>query len=221
MLSAEESRERILRRAKAELSHGDVVNLGVGLPTALTEWISPADRVVIHSENGILGVGTFPGHEDDVDPALVNASKHPVTVEPGASFFDSAMSFAMIRGGHVDVAIIGALQVDQRGQLANWLVPGQNVLGVGGAMDLVSGVKSVVVVTTHCTKYGDPKIVEECDYPLTADRPVDTVITERAVFRRAHQGLVLTEVGEGFEVDDILSCTSAKFEIAEELGTFN
>jgi 3-oxoacid CoA-transferase subunit B len=221
MLSAEQARERILRRAKTELSIGDVVNLGVGLPTALTEWLSPMDQVVIHSENGILGVGTFPKHEAEVEPALVNASKQPVTLVPGASFFDSAMSFAMIRGGHVDVAVIGALQVDQRGLLANWLVPGQNVLGVGGAMDLVSGVKSVVVVTTHCTKYGDPKIVQECEFPLTADRPVDTVITERAVFRRAHQGLILSELGEGFEVTDILSCTSAKFEIAEDLGIFN
>jgi 3-oxoacid CoA-transferase B subunit len=221
MPSAEQFRERILRRAKAELVQGSVVNLGVGLPTALTEWLSPADQVVIHSENGILGVGNFPRHEENVDPALVNASKQPVTILPGASFFDSAASFGMIRGGHVDVAVIGALQVDQRGLLANWLVPGQNVLGVGGAMDLVSGVKSVVVVTTHCTKQGEPKIVEECSFPLTASRPVDTVITERAVFRRQNGGLLLTEVGAGFEVVDILSCTSANFAIAENLGQFS
>ena len=220
MLTVSESRDRILRRAYAELGTGTVVNLGVGLPTALTKFIDYDRGIYIHSENGILGVGPSPRSAADSDPALINASKQPVTLMPGGSFFDSATSFAMIRGGHIDLAVIGALQISQVGLLANWLVPGENVLGVGGAMDLVAGAKSVLVVTTHCTKSGAPKIVKECTYPITATRPVDTIITERALFRRTGNVLQLAELGQGFTLESIYESTDAEFEVAEHISVF-
>ncbi len=220
MLTIEESRNRILRRAYAELETGSVVNLGVGLPTALANLIDEDRSIHIHSENGILGVGPSPRSAEDSDPALINAGKQPVTLTPGGSFFDSATSFAMIRGGHIDVAVIGALQIDESGILANWLVPGENVLGVGGAMDLVTGAKRVLVVTTHCTKSGAPKIVKECTYPITATRPVDTIITERALFRRTGDGLQLAELGDGFSLESIYDSTDAEFEVSENIPVF-
>lgn len=217
---ANPDRARILRRIRQELKPGQVVNLGVGLPTGLADLIAPDSQIYLHSENGILGVGPAPATPEEADPALVNASKMPVTILPGASFFDSAESFAMIRGGHVDVAVIGGLEVDQRGILANWLVPGQNVLGVGGAMDLVSGVRQVIVAMTHVTRDGAPKIVAECSYPITSMRPIDTLVTERAVFRVCDGRLLLTDIAAGYTLDDIHSTTSAAFDVADELGTF-
>lgn len=220
MLSADAIRDRILRRIRLELLPGQVVNLGIGLPTGLSDLISPESQIYLHSENGILGVGPAPHTPDEYDPTLVNAGKMPVTLLQGGSFFDSAASFGMIRGGHVDVAVIGGLEVDQRGILSNWLVPGQNVLGVGGAMDLVSGVRQVIVAMPHCTKDGAPKVVASCSYPITAVRPIDVLVTERAVFRVRDGCLLLTDIGDGYSIDDIVASTGANFNIADKPASF-
>jgi len=200
---------RIARRAAMELRPGDVVNLGIGIPTLVADWVG--EDVYIHTENGLLGVGPAPA-PDEVDPDLVNAGKQPVTERPGSAYFDSAQSFAMIRGGHVGVAVMGGLQVDEEGNLANWALPGQDVLGVGGAMDLACGARRVIVTMLHTTRAGEPKLVRRCTLPLTARRVVDTVITELAVFRFREGKLCLEEVLEGLSVDDIRRVTEARFE---------
>lgn len=202
----------IASRVAKELKNGDVVNLGIGIPTMVTDYLPEGVNVFIHSENGILGVGPTPA-PDEVDPDLVNAGKLPVTIKEGASFFDSAASFAMIRGGHVDVSILGVLQVDEQGRIANWALPGQAVLGVGGAMDLLEGAKKVIVATTHTTKDGEPKLVRTAGCPLTSQRKADLIVTELAVFEVTEAGLVLTELSDGVTLDEVAAKTDAKYTV--------
>ena len=206
---------RIARRAALELHEGEVVNLGIGIPNLIPAFIDPATSVYLHTENGLLGVGPRPG-DDEHDSDLIDAAKQPVTALPGASYFDSATSFAMIRGGHVDAAVLGALQVSARGDIANWSVPGKDVLGVGGAMDLVVGARRVIVTMTATSGKGEPKIVETCTYPLTAVEAVDVIVTELAVFRFRERALQLTELLGDATVDDVRAVTGAHFEVRLE-----
>jgi 3-oxoacid CoA-transferase len=211
--NASDVRMRIAERALRELRRGDVVNLGVGIPTLVSDLITPEHGVILHTENGMLGVGPSP-EEGDALEYPVNAGKVPVTALPGSSYFDSTDSFALIRGGHVDVAILGGLQVDQEANLANWAAPGKPLLGVGGAMDLALGAKRLIVTMTHCHKDGSPKIVPVCELPLTALGAVDTVITELAVFEFIDGELLLTEIMEGSSLEEIEAKTSAAFKVA-------
>jgi 3-oxoacid CoA-transferase/3-oxoacid CoA-transferase subunit B len=209
-------KERIARRASKELKNRDIVNLGIGIPTLVAEYIPENIQVFLHSENGILGVGPAP-KADAVDPDIVNAGKLPVSIEEGASFFDSAASFGMIRGGHIDVSILGVLQVDRNGRVANWAVPGKSVLGVGGAMDLLEGSKKVIVTTMHTTNEGEPKIVEELSYPITSWRKVDLIITELAVFSVREEGLLLIDKPPNVTLQEIIEKTGAHFEVDQNL----
>lgn len=212
-------RLNIARRALVELRPGDVVNLGIGIPTLVGDLLEGKDHgILLHTENGMLGVGPSPTSGGAMDHP-VNAGKVPVTALPGSSYFDSADSFAMIRGGHVDVAIMGGLQVDQRGDFANWAVPGKPLLGVGGAMDLAVGTKRLIVLMTHVDRSGAPKIVSECTLPLTAPGVVDTIITDLAVFRFIDGTLVLSELMPGASLEDVRINTTASFEIAKSLRT--
>jgi 3-oxoacid CoA-transferase B subunit len=204
-------RQRIAARAVAHVPPGAIVNLGIGIPTFVADHL-PLDSVALQTENGLLGVGPTPG-PGEADPDLVHAGKQPVTARPGASYFASSASFGMIRGGHVDVAVLGALQVDARGRIANWAVPGNPVLGVGGAMDLLVGARTVIISTTHTAKDGSPKIVAEATYPLTAQRPVDVVVTEAATFRVRDGGLVLVEIADGCTLDRVRTHTTAPFTV--------
>ncbi|MBM7691188.1 3-oxoacid CoA-transferase B subunit [Peribacillus deserti] len=208
----------IAKRAAASLKDGDIVNLGIGIPTLVADYIPENIMVFLHSENGILGVGPTPA-EGMADKNLVNAGKLPVTVEKGASFFDSASSFGMIRGGHVDVSILGVLEVDERGRVANWSVPGKSVLGVGGAMDLLEGSKKVIVTTLHTAKKGDAKIVKTLHYPITSERQVDLIITDLAVFEVDSEGLILTELSPGVKLKEVKEKTEAAFRLKEDLIT--
>jgi 3-oxoacid CoA-transferase len=201
---------RIARRALAALKAGDVVNLGVGIPTLVADLITPEHGIILHTENGMLGVGPAPREGGAMDYP-VNAGKQPVTALPGSSYFDSGLSFAMIRGGHVDVAIMGGLQVDQRANLANWAVPGRPLLGVGGAMDLATGAKRLLITMTHTDRKGRAKVVPECTLPITARQAVDMVITELAVFEFAEGQLVLTELLGDATLDQVRALTSASF----------
>lgn len=209
-------KQLIASRVARELQNGDIVNLGIGIPTLVVDYLPSEVTVHIHSENGIIGVGPTPA-ADRIDPDLVNAGKLPVTVLPGAAYFDSASSFAMIRGGHVDVSILGALQVDEQGQIANWAVPGASVLGVGGAMDLLEGAKRIIIATTHCTKEGRPKLVKQTEYPLTSLRKADLIVTELAVFEVTADGLVLIERGPSVTLAELQAKTEAAFQIRGEL----
>lgn len=213
---AEDARMVIARRAAEAIRDWEIVNLGVGIPTLVADVIDPARPVYFHSENGILGYGPPPpaGQEDE---DLVDAGKRPVSVLPGACFFDSADSFAMIRGGHVDCAILGTLEVDEEGNIANWLVPSRPQFGVGGAMDLLSGARRVIAVTTLTTGEGKPKILKRCTLPLTARRRVDMIITEAAVFELRGGRLVLTELAPGLSPDDIRAKVEADFDVAADL----
>ncbi|WP_025786125.1 3-oxoacid CoA-transferase subunit B [Sporosarcina sp. D27] len=206
------SRELIARRAEKEIANGDYVNLGIGMPTLVANYISPDKTVVLQSENGLLGIGPFPT-EDEVDPDLINAGKETVTASIGAAYFDSAESFAMIRGGHIDVAILGGMEVSEKGDLANWMIPGKVIKGMGGAMDLVHGAKKIIVIMDHVSKKGEPKIKKQCDLPLTGKQVVNKIITERGLIEVTPDGLVLKEVFEGYTVQDVIDSTGADLKI--------
>ncbi len=206
----DERRMAIARRALAELKTGDVVNLGIGIPTLVADLITPEHGIILHTENGMLGVGPAPEAGGALDYP-VNAGKAPVTALPGSSYFDSADSFAMIRGGHIDVAIMGGLQVDERGNLANWTIPGKPLLGVGGAMDLASGARRLIITMTHCNRDGSPKLVKECNLPLTAIGAVDLVVTDLAVFAFDGEGMRLVELRPGVALDELRARTAARF----------
>jgi 3-oxoacid CoA-transferase len=205
-------RLRIAERAARELAPGEVVNLGIGIPNLIPRFLQADANVFVHTENGLLGVGPPPS-DAELDEDLIDAAKRPVTALPGAAYFDSAQSFAMIRGGHIDVAVLGALQVSEDGDIANWAVPGKDVLGVGGAMDLVVGARRVIVTMTSRSSSGEPKVVDRCTYPLTAPGVVDVIVTELAVFQRVDGRLRLAELLDGATVADVSAVTTARFEV--------
>jgi 3-oxoacid CoA-transferase B subunit len=197
-------------RVAGQLEPGDVINLGIGIPTLVADHVPEGVKVFLQTENGMLGAGPTP-EPDKVDPELINAGKLPVTEDVGAAYFSSSESFAMIRGGHVSVAVLGVLQVDRLGRIANWAIPGKPILGVGGAMDLLVGARTVIVATTHLTRKGEPKIVEECSFPLTGARAVDLIVTEHATFSVDEGGLVLEEVAPDSTYEWVRSHTAAPF----------
>lgn len=214
-------RERIARRAEREIVSGSYVNLGIGMPTMVANYIQGGKQVVLQSENGLLGIGKSPLKEE-VDPDLINAGKETVTAQEGASYFSNAESFAMIRGAHLDLAILGGMEVSETGDLANWMIPGKMIKGMGGAMDIVHGAKKIVIIMDHVNKHGVSKILKKCSLPLTGKQVVNRVITDRAVMDVEENGLVLVEVAEGWTVEEIVESTEAALKISEHLriGTY-